>query len=190
MKKIIFSLIALVSVGAASAQWSYGPKVGMNIASLSGEGTSSKVGLLIGGFAEYQFSKFSVSGELLYSQQGAKFEDFTDGPVTYKNQKENLGYLNVPILANYYITEGLAVKAGIQPGFLLGAKHKWDGGDADTKDDFKGMDFSIPVGLSYSFDMGLIIDARYNIGVSDIVKDNDGDAVHNNVFAISVGWRF
>ena len=33
-----------------------------------------------------------------------------------------LNYLNIPILANFYVTKGLALKAGIQPGFLIGSK--------------------------------------------------------------------
>src|SRR3712207_9501020 len=56
--------------------------------------------------------------------------------------KANLGsgkfspsYINVPIMANVYVVNGLAVKLGVQPGFAV------DKADSDINT----VDFSIPV---------------------------------------------
>lgn len=46
----------------------------------------------------------------------------------------------------------------------------------------------IPVGLSYDFKFGLILDARYNIGVTNLAKD--AGCTRNSVFAVTAGWRF
>lgn len=52
-----------------------------------------------------------------------------------------------PILANYYIFDGLAVKAGIQPGFLLSGKAVAKGDGHTEKEDISGIlhgaDFAI-----------------------------------------------
>lgn len=93
--------------------------------------------------------------------------------------------LNIPILANFYLVKGLAVKAGIQPGFLLKAKNN----DVDVKAAYKKADVAVPVGVSYLFNCGLILDARYNIGLTSLTKDKD-IVTRNSVFAVTAGWRF
>ena len=124
---------------------------------------------------------------MLYSRQGVSFGKEED-----TRSKERLNYLNVPILANYYIIGGLAVKAGIQPGFLLNSKSMAKNNETTVKTDSKGWsnaDFSIPVGISYDCPFGIILEARYNIGVSNIVASDKGTA-RNSVFSIMVGYRF
>ena len=108
-------------------------------------------------------------------------------------------YLNIPILANYYIVKGLAIKAGIQPGFLLSSKAKyqenkgglWVDFENTSTDNMKKFDLSIPMGLSYEFS-NFVIDARYNLGLMKIAKDSesftDGDA-KNSVIMLTVGYK-
>ncbi len=184
MKKIIFSLIALVSVGAASAQgFSFGPKIGVNLATIGNlENVDAKmrVGFVVGGFAEYQWSRFSVSADILYSEQGCKFDQ---GNTT---NTQRLHYMIAPVLLNYYITGGLSVKAGIQPGVMTTARSN----DGLNRSVFKGLDLAVPVGIAYSFSNGFIIDARYNIGLQDIMENPAGDTSKNDVFAFTLGWRF
>ncbi len=156
------------------------PKVGLNVSTITGDGTKAKVGFIAGVEGMYQLSDaFGVSAGLSYSMQGAKADG--DGDL-----KTNLDYINIPILANYYVTKGLAIKAGIQPGFLMSAKAKYDGESVDIKDDCKTFDFSIPVGASYEFS-NFVIDARYNIGLTSIADGGDGK---NGVFCITVGYKF
>ena len=118
-----------------------------------------------------------------------------------------LHYLNVPVMANIYIVGGLAFKAGIQPGFLLGAKSisevSGDSGNESTTTDLKkngalkNVDVTIPVGLAYSFKFGLVLDARYSIPFNNIAsskfinQSESGSAkVTNRVFSLTAGWRF
>lgn len=53
-------------------------------------------------------------------------------------------------------------------------------------DDAKTVDLSIPVGLSYEY-QGIVLDARYNIGVTKIADNVDH---YNNVIQITVGYKF
>ena len=107
--------------------------------------------------------------------QGAKSDEL----------KMNLDYINIPILANYYITKGLAVKAGIQPAFKVKSEAKADVVSVDLEG-FKSFDFSIPVGLSYEVS-DFVIDARYNWGISKVLEGFDSK---NTVFQFTVGYKF
>ena len=180
MKKILFSILAVATFAfTASAQdtgFGYGVKAGINIANLTNSDGNYKVGFTGGIFADYRFSNlFALSADVLYSRQGTKGEGV-------KVKTDNL---NIPILANFYLVKGLAVKAGIQPGFLLKAKNN----DVDVKAAYKKADVAVPVGVSYLFNCGLILDARYNIGLTSLAKDKD-IVTRNSVFAVTAGWRF
>lgn len=100
-----------------------------------------------------------------------------------------LDYINIPILANVYVTKGLAVKLGVQPAFNVSDKQKLSGGKASVEAEDVGaesFDFSIPVGLSYEFN-NVVIDARYNFGVTNIA---DGGDSKNSVFQFTLGYKF
>lgn len=183
MKKL-FSLlvVALISVSAFAQSeeetFFVTPKVGFNIASMTnGHGSiDPRFGLTVGAELGYQMTeKLAFTADLLYSMQGCKANDI----------KMKHDYLNVPVLANYYVWKGLAVKAGFELGFKLSAK--WD--DLDAKDAIKGVAFAIPVGASYEF-QNFILDARYNIGASNVFKEEtDGDS-KNSVFQFTLGYKF
>lgn len=186
MKKIALLVVSLVTLtSVASAQgFGWGVKAGINIAGMtnSGSGVGSMVGFTGGVFGDYRFSDvFAVSADLLYSAQGARYN--SDNKVT-------LSYLNIPILANFNVWGNLAVKAGIQPGFLVGAATRAEGTKYTGTDVYKTFDLTIPVGLSYEFPMGLILDARYGIGLTNILDFKDAGTSRNGVFSITAGYRF
>lgn len=107
-----------------------------------------------------------------------------------KNGHLNLAYINIPILTNIYITDGLAVKAGIQAGIPISSKAKYDGVSATTKTLGIGgaqFDLAIPIGLSYQFNYGFLVDLRYNIGLTRVFEDTKA---YNSVLQLTVGWRF
>lgn len=192
MKKLLVMAAMVLSSVGAFAQYSAGdftiqPKVGLNCASLTEDDADYKAGFVGGVEAEYHISPLvGISGGLLYSMQGAKLKDTDDA-------KLNMDYLNIPILANIYVANGLALKAGIQPAFNLSNKVKAAGVSIDYDKyapngaEIKTFDFSIPVGISYEY-MNFCLDARYNIGVTKVV-DIDG-AGRNSVFQITLGYKF
>jgi hypothetical protein len=202
MKKLFVSTLMMLAAVASHAQQAVGtvtlqPKVGMNIASLTkSDGADARIGLAAGAELEYQLTDIvSLSGGVLYSMQGLKGSE-EDFKATMK-----LDYINVPILANVYVAKGLAVKLGIQPGFMVNDKIKVstngvsaevgveDAFRADGEDvKLKKFDLSIPVGLSYEYN-SFVLDARYNWGVTKLV-DFDGDIPKNSVFQITLGYKF
>lgn len=198
------------------------PKIGLNLANLTNmeviaysyidavthsstnetKSGNLKSDFAVGVEAEYGFAeKFSIAAGVLYSRQGTDFGTSkiygnSDGSLStgWDKYKFQLDYLNIPIVANYYFAKGWAVKAGIQPGFLLNAKKKVDGlgtrmnEDTDTKDGSKTFDLSIPLGISYEFSK-FVIDGRYNLGLTKVNKDGD-DSNKNSVIQLTVGYKF
>ena len=190
MKKFFVLLAFCGSVFAANAQSEVGsitlqPKVGINLASMTDyDDSKMKVGLVAGVEAAYQLSDvLAVSAGLNYSMQGVK----GDGDAKIKTE-----YINIPILANYYVAPGLAIKAGVQPGFLMSCKMDDGEGDVDAKDFAEKFDLSIPVGVSYEIS-DFVIDARYNFGLTNIWKDDYKDLLgdsKNSVISLTVGYKF
>ena len=197
MKKILVVAALMLSSVSTFAQHAVGsfnlqPKVGVSIANLTElKDTDPRVGVVAGVEGEYQASDIiSVSAGVLYSMQGSKYE------YELLNQKykstNKLDYINVPIMANVYVTKGLAVKLGVQPGFNVSSSNKQEvntfaGSGSSTFDvKAKSVDFSIPVGLSYEYN-NFQLDARYNWGVSKAFKLTDAK---NSVFQITLGYKF
>lgn len=231
MKKIlILSFLAFIQVLSTSAQQEVGtfsivPRIGVSIANMtnndfvSSNGSSSgqvikskyKTGLMAGADVEYQFHPvLSVSLGGYYSNQGSRYSNYNEGDedtgeyIGYSDHHTDLQYLNVPLMLNWYVAEGFALKAGVQVGLLLDSKQERDetpftiGKDGtqtheDTKTvpfstDYRNTDISIPVGLSYEY-MNVVLDARYNIGLTNLLDANVASS-KNSVFTFSVGYRF
>lgn len=193
MKKVILAAFVLGTCTAAIAQQQlkFGPKAGVNFANLSGvDNTEMKTGFHVGAVAEINFNeKFSIQPEVIYSAQGAK------GMLNNIEGKANLDYINIPILAKYYIVDGFSVEAGPQVGFLVKAEGKGTVNNVsvttDVKDNFKSTDFGLGFGLAYDLPVGMFVNARYNLGLSDIRNNtSSGDAIKNNVIQVGIGYKF
>jgi hypothetical protein len=121
--------------------------------------------------------------------------------------RENLHYLNVPILANIGIAEGISFQIGPQLGFLMNATARFDTeGDADniiddTFPDFQESEeitdarnpFSVAAAAGFQAELpsNLTLGLRYNFGLTDVV-DDDADEVklQNQVGQFYVGYTF
>ena len=162
-------------------------------------------GFMAGIDAAYQVNNwFEVAAGVNWAQAGSgwKDTDFNVDGVSMKvrDLKIKTSYINVPVTANFYILDGFALKTGVQFGYLTSANLKGDfitDGvteklDESSKDDFNKFDLSIPVGLSYEFDNHIVLDARYNIGLTKVNKDTDPDYKdgRNLSFVLTVGYKF
>jgi hypothetical protein len=181
MKKLIVAVITLfIGTTAFSQEIDLGVKAGVNFSKISDvDNLSNKTGFQAGVFAGIKFTdKVGIQADVLYSQQGAEF-DFG---------KFDVNYVNIPIVLKYYLVQGLNVQAGPQFGFVL---------DDDIYDDSFGVhsvegnaeksDVSAVVGAGYDFPFGIRVDARYNFGFTDVLKDEKSK---NNVFSLALGYSF
>ena len=203
MKKIILTAAVVFAFSFANAQdVKFGAKAGLNISSITGDtddygDLSSKVGFQVGGFAEIKISdKFAIQPELLYSAQGAKSKFSEEGISVKATQK--LAYLNIPVMAKFYVAKGFSLVAGPQLGFLLSAEDEvtasFEGDSesesADTKEFYNSTDFAFNLGAGYDVTENINLGVRYSIGLSNILKDSGDFKQNNSNIAIAVGYKF
>ncbi len=188
MKKYVFITLVLAFVFSSSnaQDLTFGAKAGANFATLGGDfdNAETRTSIHLGGVLEVSISDvFSVQPEILYSSQGAG-SDLDDDDVL------KLDYINIPILAKYYVVDNLSIEAGPQIGFLLSAEVEEGGDTEDIKDITKSTDIGLNFGLGYKLDSGLNFGARYYFGsdINDI--EEDSDKITNSVFQLFVGYFF
>lgn len=209
MKKILLftAAIAFAFTTAQAQEIRLGAKVGVNFANLnssdSGFDNDGLTSFHIGGLAEIPISEeFAIQPELVYSAQGAQTKLIEDG--VKESAKNKIDYINIPVMAKYYLIEGLALEAGPQVGFLTSAKSEYEMSHEgeimisetfDFKDELKSIDFGIGVGASYRLEAGAFLSIRYNFGLTNIGDSKDEnfksfEKTKHGVFQISVGYSF
>ncbi len=240
MKKIlIFLAVTVLSAMAAAAQnkvgeFSLKPMAGINVSDLSSDeevNYKAKVGFTGGVEAEYGVTPWlGVSLGAIYSQQGAKFEASL-GQLGVNEEgrkvaviiglkgKLKADYINMPLLANFYVWKGLSVKTGLQVGFLVNDKMSGNGAVAgfteipadqliqedlsissatstslstfsfEESDICKSVVFGIPVGLSYEY-KNITLDARYYFGLTRMDDAEEDPAARNRCLSITLGYKF
>ncbi len=197
MKKVLlFFITTIFGFALVNAQVTFGAKAGVNFSDITGEKVDSFEGLTsfhVGAVAEIQISeKFSVQPELIYSMQGSDYSEDFEGDDFEGSVKVN--YLNIPLMAKYYVADGFSLEAGPQIGLLVSATDEYEDEEDDIKDFLKSTDFGINFGLGYKLESGLNFTARYNIGLSDNLDaddfETDGAEYKNSVIQFSVGYFF
>jgi Outer membrane protein beta-barrel domain len=205
MKKIYlcFLFMAAIFSTAFSQSISGGLRAGLNIANQSisigslPQGVNattpkldSKVGFQIGGYLKIMTSeKFGIQPEVVFSQMGYNqntTESISNGNLTFKLNEKNiasLGYLSLPVMLRYNITENFNLQAGPQLGILLSASGTTEISGApvgsgitngskteDIKKGYNDIDFGGAFGLGVDFGK-FNAGARYYLGLSNLLKD-------------------
>ena len=133
-----------------SGEWSIIPKVGVNLFKLADDkvwlsedgskyvNSSYKLGFEGGVDIEYMVhDRIGLTVGAMYAMQNEKYNDFHKGEKKagsenlyefskFENMRVNFGFLNVPVKCNVYLTDNFALKAGVQLGFMLSAKFKYN----------------------------------------------------------------
>jgi hypothetical protein len=202
MKKMMLTAVAVITFAFSNAQETRaGIKGGINIATLTGdaEGATSRVGFQAGGFLEIKITdRFAIQPELLFSTQGVHTE-IVKPDNEYKIEKRiNLMYLNIPIMARFYVVDKFSVEAGPQIGFLARARATSEitsygnrvSGEEDLKRYLRAADLGVNFGAGYDFTEDLSIGIRYNIGCSNLGENMRNYEMYNRVLSVSAGYKF
>lgn len=180
MKKVL--LIAILAVaGVSNAQdMKFGVKGGLNFANVTNTNDGSNLTAFhLGGFANFKVAdKFAVQPELLYSAQGS----------SYTGGKFELNYINVPVMAQFEVSEGINLEVGPQIGFLMSAKSA----GTDVKEYLSTTDFSLNLGAAYNIDENMSVGLRYGMGLTKVQKElgTNESASKNSVVQLSFGYSF
>lgn len=201
IKKLLsIMLVSLLFVPALKAQKvstmvaKVGPKAGLNLSTLGGvsggESSKMKAGFNGGVVLNMRWGQrhlnsafgtgyFGLQPEVLFSAQGAKIGDET----------LSLNYLTIPVMLKFYATENFNIEVGPEFAFLMSEPEviKTDIANYDLKNLKGGKDVLLGIGLGYDFGTGLAVNARYNIGFSELA---DNLSWKNNVIQISIVYLF
>ena len=140
MKKITLLIFITLLTFSVSAQWSYGPRLGLNFSTISGQWFDDEgehywiTGFEAGGVGNYAIDdNLSIGAELLYITSGAKFEwllyDEGDRSVNSSPDAywiERYGNLRLPIYAKYMMGDEFKYYGILGPYFnyVLCGKYK------------------------------------------------------------------
>jgi hypothetical protein len=127
---------------------------------------------------------FSIVPGALYSLKGTQSDINSD-------YKINLSYLEIPVVVNYKLDNGLGFFIGPYLGILLAATA--EPGGVDVKDQAETIDFGGKAGISYMLPMGLSFNAHYELGFTDIMKAPSGGTApseKNNNIGVGVAYWF
>lgn len=169
---------------------------------------SYKLGYEGGAEVEYMVhDRIGVTLGAMYAMQSEKAKDFhvaskqdgSDNLYDFTKAEDirvNMGFLNIPLKCNVYLTDNIALKAGVQFGFMLSAKLKYNtvSGLYDKLNPGKIIYYDaegkpIPVGVSYEYE-NVILEAQYRIGLSDLNDiPHDSNKFRSSVFSFSLGYR-
>lgn len=229
MKKFFMTLACAVIALTASAQRAssssssffstekanlpvtFGIRGGLNIASMSMEGNDakSKAGFNAGVAVDFPIMEsFYVQSGLYYTTKGLKVEynelDYHGGTNSYED-KVNIGYLEIPILASYRYNfdDANQLQFNFGPYFAFGLHGKvkeketsYDGRTFeddydwyDDNDDAKRFDMGLQLGLGVTLAKHYYVGIAYEFGLISQVKDSDGNFKNKN-FMVNVGYQF
>ena len=165
------------------------PMIGLSYGTLRGEYSTTsgtikydnddpRYGLAVGAEGEYYFDNgwFTLSAAALYMQQGCKISSVTT----------KLDFINIPVLANFYVAKGFALKIGLQPGFLVNAEEN----GVDYKDGCNTFNLSLPIGLSYEFANGITLDLRGAASMTNLIKDSGKMKWYADGGMLTIGYKF
>jgi hypothetical protein len=200
------ALLGAAGTGTAFAQaLSIGVKGGLNLATLGGPNAGAfdtRTTYTIAGFATYRLSNLlALQPEVLYTHKGG------DAEAVEGTGGVRLSYVEVPVLARVLLPVPGSRRiqphlfAGPAVGFRLGCQVdaevdekavRFDcddplfGGELATRK----MDYGLVFGGDASVRLGpvaLVLDGRYDLGLSSIDGTSARDDVRNRVFSLLVG---
>lgn len=222
MKKILLIFVLLLpvfshSLFAQNSPIKIGLRGGVNITDWRGDAmesfselaemttvlkTESLTGFHAGVFLEIPVTdRFSIEPGVFYSQKGLKVSQTLSegGFLNLKGEiSSKLSYIELPVLAKVYITEGLYLTGGPQVAYLASSKIRAEAGvlgfsigeDFNVDPGFRKFDFGVVGGLGFQFKNGLSISATYDHGLSTLDEGSSDVNAFNRAVKFSLGYVF
>lgn len=171
MKKLcLVALVALFSLSSYGQETTFGATAGYLSGSIKAKSdgqsvSSSESGFYVGAFAEISISDvFSVQPELLYA-----------------NIKDS-GFIQIPIMAKYYVAEQFSLQAGPQVNISL----------EETGDDFSAIGIALGIGAGYDITEDFLVSARYALQINNSYTGPGSSdlSLKTNFLNVGIGYRF
>ncbi|HOO59965.1 MAG TPA: porin family protein [Candidatus Mcinerneyibacteriales bacterium] len=197
MKRVVFLIFAVLLVAGMmqASDMRFGAKAGLTLGNInkdvedlgfpSGIDKKMRMGMTFGAMLHMPLSDNTVfMGEGAYIQKGVTF-DASGDEMTMK-----FDYIQFDALVKYLFSPNFGFYAGPGMGFVMTAEEVWDGGSFDLKDEVSSTEFSLNFGGQFMATENIVIDARYNMGMSDIPKEDDDFDLRSRTISFTVGYLF
>ncbi|GHC59117.1 porin family protein [Ulvibacter litoralis] len=169
---LLIGIFIILFSSKTIAQTEFGAKAGLNFSKYSGSlylaKYQFKMGFYAGGFAAININeKFKIHTELLFALQGSNFliKEVTIRESPYEiakvgdfKTKITETTISVPLVAQYYLADGIYFETGPQMGLILKQKEKVIKSPTDDPEFNATMDFE-----NNTFDFGLVVGAGYEL---------------------------
>lgn len=188
--------VGITTTSAQTSQkepFTWGIKAGVNVSDFYGDDADNsdvRAGFSGGLLFNYRFNSYwAIQPEVLFNIKGADLDTGLageNGPAEYE-----FGYLNVPVLAKFYIPTGSALTPNLFAGPEVGFKLYGESNDSDIDDELKDAEFGIAFGAGLDLSTGsnpanLIrtvgLDLRYSLGLTDVFDTPQEPEARNGVF--------
>jgi len=219
MKKVLLSLGAalLLAAGAQAQEIGYGLKAGVNLGQFSknyGDNQKMNTSFYVTGYADMPVgTNFSIQPGVSLQGKGSKFEGEIreESLIGTGSRTRNVMSVEIPVNAVYYIPVGAGsvyLGAGPYIGFNVSGKDKWEASgtvgsssasfSGDRKLEFSGdtknmrvIDAGANFMAGYKFNNGLLINAGYGLGLTNLSPSSDSDNKYSSrTLNFSIGFQF
>ena len=190
MKSILFFLLLCCVAGRLSAQVTPSAKAGGSFANVQFKGDDDNQGRP-GGYAGFSFkidlpNQLYFQPELLYSIRGYRFppSNFNTGG------RVSFGYITVPLLAGYKVSNNFSIMAGPELGYLIRARSHFDGTTVDVIQNFRRkFNVDADAGAAWNITKELSLEARFSFGVTPLFRGVQTDENGNEIGNIRDGFH-
>jgi hypothetical protein len=170
-----------------------GVKAGLNYSSQYTNSTTNSVdfksiiGINAGGYCNFFLLDFlAIQPELMVSGKGSQWKN------QYSEAKDNLTYIDLPILIKYQPVELINIHAGPQLSYLVSAKQEDSGNNQKTNviDYYYKFDFGFAFGVEANLPYNVNLTIRYILGLNTATTRAVYTEIwKNKSFQISLGYR-
>lgn len=172
VKKLTFLSLLLTLATTLYAQVSWGAKGGATVSTL---GTSSSYQPRLAYHAGFYYAQhledqYGIQAELIYSMQGARVNNGTNGRLNYH-------YISLPIVLKLYFAGTTFAEVGTQPAYLMGATYREVGFKQDRTDVLRRWDVLGLVGFGHETESGTNWGLRFGIGLFNTSGASVGNSV-------------
>lgn len=198
-KSFTVAAACLLLAGAASAQLlpSFGVKGGLNFSSIDVDDldASARTGYAAGVFVNLVLPGMNLQGEVLYTVKG--FEQASVQGLHAFDYRERL--IEIPVLMKFALPLPMlspSFYAGPAVSFPLKGEVKGRGDWVEIDQDAEGMVWSVVFGVDVTLMQSLVLDLRYDWGLSSIRETDFGDVAEfdedlkDRTISAMVGYRF
>lgn len=205
MKKIIFTLVLLVSFQLSNAQFDLGPKVGFTASTLTVNQDSIENGFrnnfLFGAFARFG-DKVHIQPEIIWYTKGTVFKPVELNSLLPVEQEITLSGIEIPVQVGAKLLDlevfNLRVFGGPSANFVVNKQIQTSQGSSYTnpikESDIKDIYWGLKLGAGVDILM-FAVDVKYSMGLSNIIGSVNigGTPVQfdsrSQAFEVSIGWK-